>query len=387
MSEIKELARKYEDYMIQIREDIHRHPEPSMQEFRTSKLVAAELEKLGIPYRMLEPSGVIAEIKGGKPGKTIGLRADMDALSVTEDSGVAFSSENEGFMHACGHDTHTAMLLGAAHVLMDIRDQLHGNVRLIFQPAEEIATGAKAVIAQDGLKGVDAMFGIHIAAMQPIGSVLMCAGPMGASCDQFKLRIHGKTTHGSAPEQGVDATVCAAAVIMNLQTIVSREVATTNPLVVTVGTVKSGARWNIVSGEAELEGTCRCFDVDLHHHIPEMMERIIKATCEAYRCTYEFQYDMLCEVEANDPGMEALAWKSAEKVVDDPASQVVEIKPSMGGEDFAEYTVLVPSTFADLGAGGTYPHHSEHFWVDESAFKTGAALYCQVAKDYLDQNA
>lgn len=384
MADIKALAKKYEPYIIERREFIHAHPEPSMEEYETTKVIAAELDKMGIPYRLLKPTGVIAEIKGAYPGKTIGLRADYDALSITEKTDVPFKSQNDGFMHACGHDTHTAMLLGAAKILLDIKDELHGTVRLVFQPGEETAQGAKVVCEQGGLDGVDGMFGIHIGAQKPVGTVFLAPGPTHASTDMFELKIIGKAGHGAAPQQTVDATVCAAAVVMNLQTVVSRETDPTQPLVVTVGSLHSGTRFNIISGEANLNGTCRCFDVELHHHIPEMMERIIKSTCDAYRCTYEFKYDMLTEPLVNDAGMAELAWKAAEKVVDDPKTQVEKCIAQMGGEDFAEYTVHCPAAFATLGGGGEYPHHSDYFFIDEASFVTGAALHAQVAYDFLN---
>ncbi|MBQ1356482.1 MAG: amidohydrolase [Solobacterium sp.] len=384
MQNIRELAHKHAQYVIDLRHDFHKHPEKSMEEYRTTGAVAAELEKMGIPFRVLEPSGVIAEIKGAFPGKTIGLRADMDALSITEKTDVPFKSVNDGFMHACGHDTHTAMLLGAAKILDEIRGELHGTVRLVFQPGEEVAQGAKSVIDQKGIEGVDAMFGIHIGAQRPVGHVFMMAGASAAACDEWILKIKGRAGHGAAPEACVDATVCAAAIIMNLQTIVSREVAAMKPLVVTVGKLETGTRFNIVSGEAVMTGTNRSFDYDLHHALPGMMERIVKGTCDAYRCDYELTYNMLTEVLANDADMTELAKKAAAKITDTPEC-VEEATPGMGGEDFAEYTHFCPSAFANLGAGGEYPHHSDFFWVDESSFEVGSALYAQVAVDYLNQ--
>lgn len=386
MENVRLLADKYADYICDIRHDLHAHPEASMEEFRTTDVIAKELDKMGIPYRRFEPTGLIATITGGHPGKTIGLRGDIDALSITEKTDVPFKSQNDGFMHACGHDTHASMLLGAAKVLNEIKDELHGNVKLLFQPAEEIASGAKAVIKQGALDGVDAMFGIHIAAQKEVGAVYMRSGASAAAADTFKIKIIGRAGHGATPEACTDATVCAAALVMNLQTIVSRETSPLTPLVVTVGTLNSGTRFNIISGEATLTGTCRSFDVKLHHSLPDIMERIVKNTCETYKCTYEYEYNMMTEVLVNDPEIEQIAWNAAKKVVDNPDTQVVEAGLMMGAEDFSEYTVICPSSFASVGAGGDYPHHSDYFYLDEKAFPTGAALYAQVAVDYLEKN-
>ena len=187
MENVRLLADKYADYICDIRHDLHAHPEASMEEFRTTDVIAKELDKMGIPYRRFEPTGLIATITGGHPGKTIGLRGDIDALSITEKTDVPFKSQNDGFMHACGHDTHASMLLGAAKVLNEVKDELHGNVKLLFQPAEEIASGAKAVIKQGALDGVDAMFGIHIAAQKDVGAVYMKSGASAAAADTLSV--------------------------------------------------------------------------------------------------------------------------------------------------------------------------------------------------------
>ncbi len=381
--DIKALAKEMEPEIIAFRRDLHMHPEASFQEFRTTDQIAKALDGLGIPYRRFEPTGLIGEIKGGKPGKTVALRADIDALSITEKTGLEFASQNEGFMHACGHDTHASMLLGAAMVLNRVKDELCGTVKLLFQPAEEVAMGAKKVIEQGALEGVDYIFGIHIAAMMPVGAVGMRKGASAASADIFRIKVTGKAAHGAMPHTGCDATVAAAAIVMNLQTIVSRENAPEKPLVVTVGKLESGTRFNIVSGEANMEGTIRCYDYDLHHSLPDIVKRVAENTAEAFRCTAEVEYEMMTEVLMNDSESVDLVHASAAKVVDDPA-MVIETPATMGGEDFAEYTPLCKASFAMVGAGGEYPQHSDHVVFDENSFRTGAALYAQVAVDYLN---
>ena len=381
--DFKAMAQAVQEDVVAFRRDLHAYPEASFQEFRTTDQIAKEMDKLGIPYRRFDPTGLIAEIKGGKPGKTIALRADIDALSITEKTDLPFASKNEGFMHACGHDTHAAMLVGAAKVLMQIKDQLCGTVKLLFQPAEEVGCGAKMVVAQHGMDGVDFVFGIHIGAPMEVGTVSMMAGASSAATDRIVIEVTGKATHGARPENGVDATVAAAAIVMNLQTIVSREVPAATPLVVTIGSFHSGSRFNIVSGEAVLEGTIRSYDVELHHQLPSIVERVVKNTAAAYRCEAQVQYDMLTEVLVNDAESIDLVRKSAAKVVDDP-SLVRQGQPGMGGEDFSEYTVLTKGAFARLGGGGPFPNHSDYVVFDESSFPTGVALHCQVVWDFLN---
>jgi len=387
MSEtIREKAHAIAPYIIGMREDIHRHPEASFHETRTTKLIAAEMDKDGIPYRLLEPAGLIAEIKGGFPGKTVALRSDIDALSITEKTDVPFKSEVPGLMHACGHDAHTSVLLGAAKLLSGMKEELHGTVRLIFQPGEEIAQGAKEVIKQGGLEGVDMIFGMHIISAAPCGTILMREGASMAAADIFKIKVNGKAAHGSTPESGMDAVLASSAIVMNLQSIVSREVAPMMPCVVTVGKLEAGTRFNIVAGEGNMEGTCRCFDVKLHHELPGIIDRIAKDTAAAYRCTAETEYQMMTEVLVSDPETIRLAHAAAEKVVDSP-DKIQEMPLILGGEDFADYTPHCTSAFAIYGGGGGMPQHSDYFTIDENSLEIGAAMYTQVAVDYLTSHS
>lgn len=379
--DIKQLAHEAFPYVVEMRRDFHRHPEPSFEEFRTTKRIAEELDKMCIPYRLFEPTGLVGEIKGARPGKCIALRADIDALTTTEKTGLPYASENEGYMHACGHDTHAAMLLGAAKILSSVKEELCGTVKLIFQPAEELASGAKHIVAQGALDGVDAAFGQHIFSKIPAGTLSLSEGALLPAADYFKLTVTGKSSHGAEPNEGCDATVAAAAIVMALQTISSREFSPLDPVVVTVGTLNSGARFNIISGEAVLEGTVRLFNKELHPHIPEIMERIAKQTAAAFRCTAELDYQFKTEILMSEPHMTAIARAAAEKLV--PPEKIAPFQRSMGGEDFAEYTAHVPSAFVSLGGGGEAPQHSDEFCIDESAMEVGSALYAQVAVDYL----
>ena len=381
--DFRAMSKEVAPEVIELRHDFHQHPEASMAEFRTTDRIAEELDKMGIPYRRFDPTGLIATIQGGQPGKTVALRADIDALSITEAADVPFKSQNEGFMHACGHDTHAAMLLGAAMVLNKIKDQLKGTVKLLFQPAEEVAAGAKLAIAQGALEGVDMIFGIHIAGQVPAGVVAICPGSSCSAADIFKIKIIGSAGHGAQPEATRDATVAAAALVMNLQTIVSRELPPTQPVVVTVGKLVSGSRFNIVSGEAYMEGTCRSFDPELHHKLPGIMERIAKETAATFRCEAEVEYHMMTEPLVNDPEALELVKQATAKIVDKPEMLVIS-KPQMGAEDFAEYSVHTQAAFAMVGGGSKEPNHSDHIVFDEDSFRTGVALHCQVAYDYLN---
>ena len=383
-SEIRQKAHEIAPYIIEMRKTIHRHPEVSMQEYWTNDLVAAEMEKDGIPYRKIEPTGVIAEIKGDHPGKTVALRADMDALTVDEKTGLDYASEIPGMMHACGHDTHVAMLLGAAKLLAGMRDQIHGTVRLIFQPGEEVAQGASAVIAQGGLDGVDAIFGIHTGGCTPASWISIGWGPIQAGASIFKIKIHGKASHGSQPDAGADATIAAAALVMNIQSIVSRELSPMDACVVTVGKLTSGTRFNVVSGEAELEGTCRFFSPKIRENLPQIMERVAQKTAETYRCTAEVDYKMLCDINTNDDKMAQIMWDAGRKISDSD-ELLKKMSPMLGSEDFAEYSVRCPAAFAMLGSGSEYSNHSNYFYAKEETLEVGSALYAQTALDFLNQ--
>jgi amidohydrolase len=278
------------------------------------------------------------------------------------------------------------MLIGAAKSLYNIRDELAGTVQLIFQPAEETAEGAKKVVAQGALDGVDMIFGQHIFAQTPVGVIAVGEGPSMSAADIFKIKIKGAATHGAMPEGGKDALVAAAATVMNLQSIVSREISPMEPVVVTVGSLHSGSRFNIVAGSAEMEGTVRSFNKDVHKKLPGIIERIVKKTAEAYRCEAEVEYTVMTEVLINDPEAIKYARSAAQKAVAVP-QMVVPLPKVMGAEDFAEYTAHIKGGFVALGGGGEYPQHSDYFKIDEKAFKTGVAWYIQVAYDYLADNA
>lgn len=379
-----ENTKKIEQEIIAIRRDLHMHPELGNQEFRTTGRICEILESYGIEYKQLNPTGVVADIHGKRDGKVIALRADIDALPIKEATGLLYSSVNEGVMHACGHDTHTAMLLGAAKVLESVKDELNGTVRLIFQPDEETAAGAARVIRQGVLDGVDTIFGLHIISMDTPGKILVGNGPSHAATDRFRIRVHGIEGHAASPHMGCDALYCASSIVVSLQQIVSRHNDPFEPLVVTVGSFHSGKAFNNLSGEAVLEGTCRCYDVELHHSLPDKMRSVVSSVAASCGCTAELEYDMLTEPLISDSRLGELVWKAAEKLNPDPM-MIAPFIHNMGGEDFSEYTTVIPGAYVGLYAGGDYPGHSEKCTFDESVLKIGSALYCQVAWDYLNQ--
>ena len=350
-----ELAKKYHDYVIKMRREFHKNPEASMQEYNTCKKIKEELEKIGVEYKGIAGTGVIATIKGSQPGKCIALRGDIDALAVIEETGKEYSSKVDGLMHACGHDTHAAMLLGAVKVLKDMKDEIHGTVKFFFQPGEEVGKGAKKMVEEGALEGVDSIMGIHIASMLPVGTINAEAGARMAAADKFKITITGKGGHGSAPHQCIDPVVVGAATIMNLQSIVSRELSPLKPAVVTVGSINSGMRFNVIAPNAVLEGTVRYYEPDYYKTISEAIERIAKFTAETYRATAVVEYENAVKPTINDENCATLAQETAAKIVG--KENVVMVGPETGGEDFSEFSSIVPGVMTKLGAGNPKKVH------------------------------
>ena len=387
---IKETAQKYSDYVVDIRRKIHRNPELSTQEFETSKLVQEELDKIGVPYEICGElgTGVLATVKGALPGKTILIRGDMDALPVVEEADVPFKSKNEGKMHACGHDCHTASLLTAAHILNDIKDELHGTVKLAFQPAEETAQGAKDMIAAGALEGVDGVYGMHVWSGVPVGTACAAAGGRMASAGMFEIWVQGKGGHGAEPANCIDAITCTTAIVNSLQTIVSREFRPMDAAVLTVGKIDAGFRWNVIADKAYIAGTTRCFSNEINKAFPEKIERIAKGVAEAYRCTVECKFTDLVPPTVNHPFMASICEGAIKTILGEDANY--DFEPTTGGEDFAFFIDAAPEQMGAIcllgvrneAEGCCYEHHSPKFKVDEAALLNAAALYCQVADDF-----
>jgi len=385
-----ERAAQYKDYVVEMRRHFHMHPELSLEEYETTEFVAKELDKIGVPYERLTKTGLIATIQGKSSGKTVALRSDMDALNVTQKNEVSYKSLNEGKMHACGHDAHTAILLGAANILNEMKDTFHGTVNLVFQPAEEVAAGAKDLMAAgDWYNKVDNFFGAHVWSGLESGKVSIEAGERMAAADLFKIKVTGKSGHGSMPHQTVDSVVVASAIVLNLQTLVSREYSPLDALVITVGSIHSGNRFNVIAGSAELEGTVRYFTREIAGTIEDSMRRVVESTAAMYRCEATLEYSYVTPPLINEESSSAVAYEAALKT--HGAENISKLEKTTGGEDFAYYLKDKPGCFAFIGTKNVekktdVAHHNEYFDVDEDALIGGSALYAEYAMTYLNQN-
>lgn len=388
-SPVKELIASKEKEMIAFRRHLHANPEVSLEEFETTKTIAAKLDELGISYRLTKPTGVIAEIKGAKPGKTVLLRADMDALSVQQLNEVEYKSVEEGKMHACGHDAHVSMLMNAASALNQVKDTFEGTVRLVFQPAEEIAEGAKLMVEQGAVDGVDNAFGIHIWAPGKAGTVSCPAGPSFAAADIVKVDFVGSGGHAAQPHLNIDAAIMASQYVANVQSIVSRVVDPMQPAVVTLGKMEVGTRFNVIAENAHIEGTVRTFDPATRDKVEECIKHYAEEIARMYGGQATVEYQRMTEPVNNEERTANLVQQVAAQAFGEAA--VDNCPPTMGGEDFGYYMMQIPGAFATVGSGNPdkdtcWPHHSGRFNVDEEALKVGAELYAQYALAYLGQN-
>ena len=387
MKKIKALVKQHAQEMIAFRRDLHQHPELQFEEFRTTEKVAAVLDQLGITYRKTEPTGLIAEIVGGKQGRVVALRADMDSLPVQElNEDLAYKSLEAGKMHACGHDSHTAMLVTVAKVLKEIQEELQGTVRLIFQPSEENAQGAKAMVAQGAMTGVDDVFGLHIWSQMPVGTASCRVGSSFASADIFSVDFKGRGGHGAMPNACIDAAVIASSFVMNLQTIVSRETDPLDPVVVTIGRMDVGTRFNVIAENARLEGTVRCFSVATRNRVEQALQRYAEQTAAIYGGTASLDYQYGTLPVINDEQDALFAQTLIKENFGEAALRQEE--PTTGGEDFSYYTEHASGCFALVGSGNPekdteWAHHHGRFNIDEDAMAMGAELYAQYAFEYL----
>ncbi|MBQ1236454.1 MAG: amidohydrolase [Oscillospiraceae bacterium] len=389
--DILALAKQQEEYIIATRRYLHQRPERPWQEWETTKFIEDELIKMGLEPKRFddEHTGLYCMIKGGKAkegAKTILLRADIDALSVTEDTGLPYASQNPGVMHACGHDAHAAMLLGAAKILVDMQDELCGNVKLLFQAAEETAIGAKWYVEQGVMDDVDVCYGCHIGSMIDTGYINVEPGPRFAACDEFKVVVEGIACHGGMPYVGRDSILAASTIVCSLQNIVSRRIDSQDALVITVGYMHGGTDFNIVCGKMELGGTVRSYNAELRAAVPDMMREVLENTAKAFGCTarLEYQYKTPAIVH-EDEQMNRLARAAAVKIFGEGGLK--HVKALGGGDDFAYYMEKKPGIYAMLGGrneakGCAWGHHHPKFDVDEDAFWRGTAMFVQMTLDY-----
>lgn len=384
---VKDLAKAQFPFAVEARRWFHSHPELSNQEFETTKYIIAELEKEGIPYRTPASTGVIAVIQGKKGGKVLGIRADIDALPVQELNDVPYRSQNDGVMHACGHDAHAAELLATAKALWSIRDKFCGTVKCIFQPAEEyFPSGALAMMSQGDLDDCDAVIGIHVFSHIPAGQICVQPGGIMAASASVNIKVKGKGGHGGMPSQAVDAVVTAAAIIMNLQSMISREINYNDPAVVSIGTLQAGTAKNIVAEEAYMTGTVRYFNNDLIGTLENAIRRIAVNTAAAYRAEAEVEIVPGLPAVVNDKSLSSMAEKVAADLFG-PAS-LITVDRSGGCDDFAYYASKAPILYAQIGAKNEakipyYPHHNPRFDLDESCMEQATAFLTGFALKYL----
>jgi amidohydrolase len=383
-TEIKQLVDEIKEEVIAWRRHLHANPELSFHEEKTAQFVYETLQSFG-NLKLSRPTktSVMARLIGDEPGKVVAIRADMDALPIQEENTFEFASKNPGVMHACGHDGHTAMLLGAAKILSRLRHQIKGEVRFLFQHAEEIYPGGAEEMVQAGvMDGVDVVIGTHLWSPLEIGKIGIVYGPMMASPDRFFIRIHGKGGHAALPHQTIDSIAIGAQVVTNLQHIVSRNTDPLEPLVVSVTQFIGGTTHNVIPGSVEIQGTVRSFDKTLRQNVPKLMERIIKGITEAHGATYEFKYEFGYRPVINDEKVTRVIEETVREVFGEES--IDHIKPNMGGEDFSAFQQKAPGSFFYVGAGNkekgiVYPHHHPRFTIDEDALEIGVRLFVHAA--------
>ena len=389
--DIKEKAENIKDYIIEMRRHFHQNPELSLEEFETTKKIVNELEKMSIEVSTFKDglTGCIGTIKGAKEGKTLLLRADIDALSVHEKTNLEFASRVDGKMHACGHDCHAAMLLGVAKILSEMKDKFSGNIKIYFQAAEEIGLGAKLSIEQGVMDNVDACYGVHVTPRFESPKINMQYGERMAATDVFKLTVEGTSSHGSSPHLGHDAIVASAAIITALQTIVSRINNPLKPAVVTIGTIKGGQRFNIIANEVIMEGNVRTFDEIFRKEIETHIREIAESVAKAHSCTAKLEYRYGTGVVLNkDKNLVDIAQNAVKKLYGEDS--LVEMEKITGGEDFSLLMEKAPGIFGYIGTrnpkvpGSEKINHHECFTVDEDALIRGTAVAVQFALDYLN---
>ncbi|GAB6442343.1 MULTISPECIES: M20 peptidase aminoacylase family protein [Bacillus] len=372
------------EMLISIRRTLHEQPELSYEEFETTKAIKHWLEEKNITIinSSLE-TGVIAEISGDNSGPIIAIRADIDALPIQEETNLPYASKIHGIMHACGHDFHTAAIIGAAYLLKEKESSLNGTVRFIFQPAEESSNGACKVIEAGHLHGVQAIFGMHNKPDLPVGTIGIKDGPLMAGVDRFEIEIHGVGTHAAVPDAGVDPIVASSQIVMALQTIVSRNISSSHNAVVSVTNIHSGNTWNVIPEKATLEGTVRTFQTETREKIPALMKRIIQGVSDALGVKTEFRFYAGPPAVHNDTSLTNLSTQVAEKM----KLNIISPTPSMAGEDFSFYQQEIPGSFVFIGTSGTHEWHHPAFTVDERALPISAEYFALLAEKALKQFA
>jgi len=381
----KEIA-QMNDQLVAWRRDFHRHPEVAFQEERTSSVVRKHLEGLGISVKTVAKTGLRGELEGKGSGKTVALRADMDALLMKEEGEKEYLSENPKATHACGHDGHMAILMGVAKLLSERKDRLNGKVVFLFQPSEERLPGGAPKMIEDGaLEGVDAIFGLHLWQPLPTNKVGVVAGASMAQPDEFVITVKGKGGHGSMPHQTIDPIYIASQIVVNMQSIVSRNMDPLKSAVVSFGTINGGTIHNVIPSEVRLSGTVRSFERSVHELAKKRVLEIARGTAKTLGATVDVDYDVGYPALINDAEMVTLVKDVALKTLG--KESLADFAPIMGGEDFAYYLQKIPGAFLFLGAGDgmEFPHHHPGFDIDERSLPSGTLLMTSIALEYLQK--
>ena len=389
-NKVEELVDKYLDEVISIRRYLHQNPELSLKEFNTAEFIVKELNKIGLAaQRGREHNGVVSNLNLGKGKKTLMLRADMDALPIQEETNFEFKSKNPGVMHACGHDVHTSILLGVSKVLNEIKDEINGNVKFVFQPAEENnPTGGAPLMIKEGVlenPHVDNAVALHVWDY-PIGTIALKPNAMMSESNRIFITIKGQASHASKPHEGHDAIVCAAYLITQLQTIVSRAIDPSDVVVLTLSKINGGVRYNVLPGEVSIEGTVRCSSVEACEILPDKIEEFVKDVCKIHGCDYEYKFNHGYPVTMNDPKLTKLVKKSIINSMGEDS--LIEMdNPDTGGEDFSFFAREVQSCFMFLGCKSeknedTCILHNSKFNCDEDCIKIGIKTMVNIVIDY-----
>jgi amidohydrolase len=398
VAEVSNATKLLQEKLVATRRDLHMHPELSNHEERTARVVAERLRELGFDEIRTNVAlhGVVGLLKGGKPGPVVAWRADMDALPIFESNNVPYKSQSPGVMHACGHDAHTTVGLGIAEVLSQMRSEIRGSIKFLFQPAEEGTTGrdeagALLMIKEGALENPKplAIFGFHASPELEAGTIGYRSGPAQASADGFTITIRGKMSHAAVPEKGIDTIVIAADCVTALQTIKSRRINTFEPIILTIGTIHGGTKQNIIPDEVKMSGTVRTFSEDARTQIEQMMRETLGGITAAYGARYELDYERGTMVVVNDPKLVEATLPSLRRAVGE--TNVVEVPKRMGAEDFSFYGRVVPAFFIRLGSGNkahgiTSEGHTPTFDVDEKCLEVGVTTAATALLDFLDQH-
>lgn len=393
LSQIRLEIKDLQPQLVEWRRHLHQRPEIGFQEHLTAAFVAQKLTEWGIEYTPnIAQTGIVATIKGNKPGPVLGIRADMDALPIQEQNQVAYRSLHDGYMHACGHDGHTTIALGTAYYLSQHREKFAGTVKIIFQPAEEGPGGAKPMIEAGVLQNppVDAIIGLHLWNRLPLGTVGVRSGALMAAVECFRCTIFGKGGHGAMPEQTIDSIVVSAQIVNALQTIVARNVNPLDNAVVTIGELHAGDTHNVIADTAKMSGTVRYFNPQYEGYFPQRMETIISGICQAHNAKYDLNYWHLYPPVINDEAIARLVQSVALDVIETPAG-VVPACQTMGGEDMSFFLQKVPGCYFFLGSANpslnlAYPHHHPRFDFDETALGIGVEMFVRCVEAFPEHN-